>query len=1002
MKNLKKRLNELIDATVRGAQGEYDLSIPMSQDNDEIDALAMGLQMMFSEVEAAIREREMAQQLAVHRGAVLQAIYTIFRQTLSCETLEEVAQTCLSVAEELTESRFGYLGLLNDKGTIDTIAISNPGWKACEMEASEAARLLKDMEVRSYWGEVITKGRTVVVNDPTNHPKALGLPDGHPPITSFLGAPLERDGEVTGIIALGNREGGFGPIEEADLEQMATAATEALFRMKAQEELARSEARFRELVSTSVDGVISVDSNLHIFLWNQGAERIFGYSADEMIGTSLMRIVPRRYRGTKKHGFEAFSRSGEGAVIGATLELTGLTSTDEEVPIELSVSARLEGGKPIATAIVRNIASRKRAEREILAARMRAEEASAAKTAFLATMSHELRTPMNAIIGISGMLAKYDTENLTKKQFEGLQLIGKSGDRLLSLINDVLDISKVEANKMEVILDTVDLPELLAGLEKLAVNLIGEKPVDFFVQKSAHVPNAVITDGKKVNQVLTNLIGNAAKFTDLGEIVLRTYVAEKRLFFEVRDTGIGIGEKDLPHIFEEFHQVDSTDTRKHGGTGLGLAVCEKFVKLMAGTIEIESTIGRGTTVRFHIPFAQVEPKPRGDSGRHRGVRATGFKKRADLRHVLIIEDDAESVYLFNQSLRRHGYVVDSARDGQIGLEMIRRLHPDIVLLDLNLPGMNGVDVLEAIRTNPAHKDIPVVIVSMYDEDEVGLVYGVSEFISKPVTELKLLNSIRRIESHLNGKRQCVLIVDDEEAELRLLEDMLGRNGYRVRSVSDSRLVAEEIEAEVPDLLILDLVMPHVNGFEILSAVRDHESPTIRDIPVIIHSLKDLSNEERQELEAKAATVIGKATSSGNTFVDRVAQILEQIHLSRPSVLIAEDDEFGRVAVEMMLEHDYDLSFAANGREAVDKYFAERPDIVLLDIMMPELNGFEAFDAIAEREPDRNTPIIALTARAMTDEIERILAHGFDDHVSKPIDDVELHKTLRRYLRGDKL
>ena len=491
--------------------------------------------------------------------------------------------------------------------------------------------------------------------------------------------------------------------------------------------------------------------------------------------------------------------------------------------------------------IISNAYERRLSEINLEKALKKAEEANKTKSEFIANVSHELRTPLNGILGISGMLLKHHVSNLTEKQMEGLKLIQLSGNRLLDLINDLLDLSKIEAGKMTVTLAPFSLDVLFYNLRIIVTNLIRSRDLKFIIRKSDHLEDRIVSDEKKIHQILLNLTGNSVKFTEKGSIILRIHSLNERLYFEVTDEGIGISKENLPTLFEEFRQVDSSITRKYKGTGLGLAICKKLIGLLNGEIEIESELNVGTTVRFYIPYVPEKrdlpiKEPSLEIQNNDGV-INSLQKR-----VLIIEDEILTAQLFEEFLNRPDFEIVITENGKSGYEFILRNDPHIVILDLGLPDMAGMDILKKIRNSKFHANVPVIICSVNDS-EVPLEY-INEytcFLRKPVTDNELNHTVDKLLRIKSSIRYKVLLLDPLK-ELIQLEKMLTEAGVPSLVITDKVYFLHEINYNLPQVIVLNRSSgDNLNTYDISRYLRRNQAKELRNSYLIIYTERNYYN-----------------------------------------------------------------------------------------------------------------------------------------------------------------
>jgi signal transduction histidine kinase/DNA-binding response OmpR family regulator len=506
-------------------------------------------------------------------------------------------------------------------------------------------------------------------------------------------------------------------------------------------------------------------------------------------------------------------------------------------------------------------------------ARDEATQATVAKSRFLANMSHELRTPLNAVIGITEMLVE-DAEEIGQDGFvEPLHRIARAGRHLLELINEVLDLSKIEAGKLELQDEEIEIAGFIGDVIGASQPLAARNN-NRLVVEGANDAGRIHADPMRLRQIMLNLLSNACKFTDKGTVSLAIsrFVEPdgEWIKFTVSDTGIGMTPEQLGRLFQEFSQADSSTTRKYGGTGLGLAICDRLCKLMGGAIAVESRPGAGSVFTVTLPTRHESPLP--------AVASGAQDARADLRasaarrthRVLVIDDDATVRDMIRRYLSREGFDVVTAAGGDEGISLARELMPSVITLDVLMPGKGGWSVLQALKADPELVSIPVVMISILDEQQKGFALGASGYLNKPIDSGKLTALL----AGFKGERAAVpraLVIEDDDSTRRWMSRLLEGEGYEVAEAANGKIGLERLAPDRPDLILLDLMMPEMDGFEFLAQLR--RDPANDAVPVIIVTAADLSAEDRQRLNGDVSHVLEKAAYPREELLNRIRKLI---------------------------------------------------------------------------------------------------------------------------------
>jgi PAS domain S-box-containing protein len=581
----------------------------------------------------------------------------------------------------------------------------------------------------------------------------------------------------------------------------------------------------REIFDAAQTGIIVLDAESGIVNdANHYAHSLAGYNPGEFIGRRIDEFLLSDI---------LYKDIGEQVIYDIEGEIK--TKAGIKIPVNRNISSiRLNNRLCYIESFIDNT-KRKQSEEETKKAKDMAEIANKAKSEFLANMSHEFRTPMNAIIGISKALLKYNREGLTEEQIEGLKHINQSGIRLLDIVNDLLDLAKIEAGKITVNIRPFSLDKLITDLKSMVEELIRGKNLRFYVRKNPNIPDTIVSDSKMLFQILTNLLSNAVKFTEKGKIQLKIYKYRTLLNFEVEDTGIGIEEKHLEKIFEKFAQIDSTDKKIYKGTGLGLALCKELVRILGGEIEIESEPRKGTLVKFYIPFNAVS-----DASielHDEEEKLLPEAKPGNKNRILIIEDNEESIFYYDKYLRDKGYELIFAKDGKAGFKRIFQMLPEMIIMDLKLPKMTGFEILRRISNNKETCAIPVVIVTEMDDFPGKAMYNYEHIFQKPVDIKDLKRVINQLLKSKKEKRNRIIIISESIGELANMKTAVSGTDNITIAIQESRKALKLVQEIEPNIIIFDADNSALNEDEFFNEFKKSELGKITD-PLFIFCKTD--------------------------------------------------------------------------------------------------------------------------------------------------------------------
>ncbi|MGH8354229.1 MAG: response regulator, partial [Pseudomonas sp.] len=752
---------------------------------------------------------------------------------------------------------------------------------------------------------------------------------------------------------------------------------------------------------------VLVDNLGQIAMVNRQAEQMFGYERQELLGQPVEKLLPHAMREAHVDLRKTYQQNPEPRRMGNNRELFGQHRDGRLIPLEVGLSPIRSGEDALVQAVIIDISERKAAEQRL---RDQAEQlilANRYKSEFLANMSHELRTPLNSILILSDQLRQNAAGNLTEKQAKHADIVHRAGSDLLQLINDVLDLAKVEAGRTQLKLEPLNMQDMLVELDASLRPMAEIKGLSLITNLESGVPRVIHSDRVRLHQILRNLLSNALKFTEHGEVELAVGSlpgddgdGREVLRFVVRDTGIGIPQEQHDRIFQAFQQIDGSTSRRFGGTGLGLAITRQLVMALDGKIRLESTPGQGSSFIVELPVA-VAP------AQHSEAPIDEPQRTGQGSAVLIVEDDDNFAAVIAEEAQNRRFATVHCRTGKQAIQLLQEERFSAVILDILLPDISGWQIYRRLRGQVMHRGTPVHIISCVPQPADWKGDG-TRYLVKPIGREELEQVFADLQQHAPDGAGQLLLVEDVEVEREQYRDHLQQLGFAVVATSSAEGARNAYGEGHFDALVIDLDLPDQDGFDLLEAL-NRQRP-LNGARVVINTGVDVTQQNLQRLRRYSAVVVRKAGNDMGGLSAAVQGFLTGVReppaelgvpAARPldgrRVLLVDDDVRNLYAMSALLDEvGLRVTPAKDGLEALDCFAREVFDLILMDIAMPNMDGYAATRLLKEEHGCR-IPIIALTAHAMKGDREKCMSAGADDYLAKPVGREELLDLLNRWL-----
>jgi PAS domain S-box-containing protein len=1020
LRSIRGPLKELTIVTEKYEQGDYNARSDYNSTN-EIGALASTFNKMAYSVQSEMQIKEDVSEISM-------ALMTENEMQPFCATM-------LSFLIKKIEAQIGAVYILNSDNMLfehfESIGMDHRNIRSFSAETAEGqfGTVLKDKKIHR------------ITNIPSDSVFSLPTISGNFIPREIISIPIIESNNVIAIITMVSIKG-FSSAAVRLFEEIMITLT-ARFNgvvtyqktkdfaekidfqnrelAKSKEELSRVGAYNRSLIEANIDPLVTIGPNGKITDVNAATENVTGRTKEQLVGSDFSdyftdpELAKTGYKSVFSEGFvrdyelsiqhvngnitpvlynASIYRDETGEVIGifaAARDITERKLTEAELNRQYALlEAQTEELQAQSEELQAQSEELQTQSEELQAQNTRitsksieVEEANRLKSEFLSNMSHELRTPLNSIMALSNVLIAQSKGKLNDEENTYLEIIERNGRNLLKLINDILDLSKIEAGKIDLSVKPINMELLLKVTSENIRPIAQKKGLNITLDVSAGIP-LVETDESRLQQILTNIIGNAVKFTETGGVTISAGHDNSNMWIDIKDTGIGISRSELPHIFDKFRQVDGSSSRSFEGTGLGLSIVYELVNIIGGDITVDSIFGAGSVFKITLPL-----KWKGEIFKNEAEVFTPATIVADKRTALVVDDDPRVVREICTYLEELGFNAIGTTVATEAVSLAEKYKPFVITLDVVMPELDGWEVLQRLKKNEKTKDIPVIIVSVSTDKETGYVLGAVGYVTKPIDKEKLLVEIRGLNTNVVD----VMVVDDSEIDRNLTSDILDKDGINVIKANGGAECIELLKIKIPDILVLDLMMPEIDGFQVLDYIRSNKET--HDLPVVIVTAKDLSAKEKFILSGKVSSILQKSGKRTNDVFDEIKRIINELEKQnavalkpvkkdKSTVLIIDDDEIAIFQVKGILEKEgFQVDIAQGGKKAIEYFKTKIPDGIILDLMMPEVEGFQIVEVLKNNINLAVIPVIILSAKELTEnDLTRLSSANVQHYMQK--------------------